>query len=81
MTDDGSPPGDRLAVTDPATWSVALGQVGFAFFLAICVAIHPGLVLKVNEGGMSNYGVHAKTAIPYTLALAMAAGLTARTAG
>ena len=80
MTDDGPPPGDRPTVNSLTTWYVALSQVGFAFFLAICVAIHPGLVLKVNEGGMSNYGVHVKTAVPYTLALAMAAGLTYRAA-
>ena len=76
MTDDGPPPGGRPTVNSLATWYVALSQVGFAFFLAICVAIHPGLVLKVNEGGMSNYGVHARTAVPYTLALGFAAGLT-----
>jgi hypothetical protein len=76
MTDDSTPPGERPSIVSPATWYVALSQVGFAFFLAICVAIHPGLVLKVNEGGMSNYGVHVKTAIPYTLALGMAAALT-----
>jgi hypothetical protein len=55
---------------------VALSQIAFAFFLAICVAIHPGLVLKVNEGGMSNYGVHIKTVVPYTLALGFATTLS-----
>jgi hypothetical protein len=59
-----------------ATRYVAWSQIGFASFLAICVALHPGLVLKSNEGGMSNYGVHAKTVVPYTLALVSAAGLT-----
>jgi hypothetical protein len=33
------------------------------------VALHPGFVLKRNEGGMSNYGVHVKTVAFYTLAL------------
>jgi hypothetical protein len=33
------------------------------------VALHPGFVLKRNEGGMSDYGSHIKTAVPYTLAL------------
>jgi hypothetical protein len=39
-----------------------------AVFSALCVALHPGLVLKRNEGGMSNYGIHIKTAVPYALA-------------
>ncbi len=74
---DGDPP-RRVgpAGTAHAVWYVALSQIAFAFFLAICVAIHPGLVIKVNEGGMSNYGVHAKTVVPYTLALGFASALT-----
>jgi hypothetical protein len=52
---------------------VALGQSGFAGGVAIAVALHPGFVLKANEGGISDYGVHLKTAIPYDLALACAA--------
>ena len=62
------------------TKDVALGQISFAAFIAICVALHPGLVLKSNEGGLSNYGVHAKTVVPYTLALALAAGFSLRAA-
>jgi hypothetical protein len=50
------------------SWVVG-GQVCFALFIVICVVIHPGFVLKRNEGGMSNYGVHLETALPYTLAL------------
>jgi hypothetical protein len=52
---------------------VALGQWGFAGGVAIAVALHPGFVLKANEGGISDYGVHLKTAIPYDLALVSAA--------
>jgi hypothetical protein len=52
---------------------VALGQWGFAGGVAIAVALHPGFVLKANEGGISDYGVHLKTAVPYDLALASAA--------
>jgi len=37
--------------------------------LALCVALHPGFVLKADEGGMSNYGIHSKTAAAYTLSL------------
>jgi hypothetical protein len=48
---------------------VVCGQVSFLLFIALCVTLHPGFVLKRDEGGMSNYGVHALTALPYTLAL------------
>ena len=58
-------PGRRAALS-----YVVVGEVAFLFFLGICVALHPGFVLKRDEGGMSNYGLHIKTAIPYTLALA-----------
>ncbi len=32
------------------------------------VALHPGFVLARHEGGISEYGVHVKTAVLYTLA-------------
>ena len=70
------PHGAMTAVTR----NVAIGQFGFALFIAICVALHPGIVLKANEGGLSNYGVHAKTVVPYTLALALAAGFSLQAA-
>jgi len=41
----------------------------FLFFTAVSVALHPGFVLQRDEGGMSNYGIHVKTALPYTVAL------------
>jgi hypothetical protein len=47
---------------------IVLGQVSFLVFLSISVALHPGFVLKVDEGGISNYGIHLKTAIPFSLA-------------
>ena len=59
---------------------MAYGQIGFALFIGVCVALHPGLVLKANEGGMSNYGIHAKTVAAYTLALGLPALLTYRAA-
>jgi hypothetical protein len=43
---------------------VTYGQLLLAFFLALCVALHPGFVLKSDEGGMSNYGIHLKTFAP-----------------
>jgi hypothetical protein len=52
---------------------IAYGQLSLAVFLAVCVALHPGYVLKADEGGMSNYGIHSKTAAAYTLALGLPA--------
>ena len=48
---------------------VERGQICFVVLIAVCVALHPGFVLKWNEGGMSDYGSHLETALPYTLAL------------
>jgi hypothetical protein len=48
---------------------VVRAEITFLFFTALSVALHPGFVLKRNEGGMSDYGSHIKTAVPYTLAL------------
>jgi hypothetical protein len=52
---------------------VALGQLCLFFFIAVSVALHPGFVLRANEGGVSNYGIHLKTALPYTLAFGLCA--------
>jgi hypothetical protein len=57
---------------------VALGQIGFAAGIALCVILSPHLVLHTNEGGISNFGVHAKTVVPYTVALLLPAVLTFR---
>jgi len=46
-------------------------QLSLLVFLGVCVVLHPGLVLKWNEAGLSNYGIHITTAIPYTLAFAL----------
>ncbi len=47
---------------------VVFGEVAFLFFMAMSVALHPGYVLARHEGGISEYGVHLKTAVLYTLA-------------
>jgi len=36
----------------------------------------PHFLLEPNEGGVSNYGVHARTVIPYTLAFGLCGVLT-----
>lgn len=59
---------------------IVIGQISFAIFIGVCVALHPGIVLKWNEGGVSNYGIHIKTAIPYTLALSLLALYSLRAA-
>jgi hypothetical protein len=59
---------------------VAASQVCFVVLLGVCVALKPGLVIKRNEGGVSNYGVHWKTVAPYSLAYAVDAALLARAA-
>ena len=41
--------------------------------LCVAVSLHPGFVLSRDEGGVSDYGVHAATVVPYTLALAIGA--------
>lgn len=63
-----------------ATSFVVLGQIAFWGFTFVCVALHPGFALRANEGGLSNYGVHLKTFIPYTLALAVTALFSLRAA-
>jgi hypothetical protein len=57
-----------------------LSQISLAAFSALCVAMHPGLVLKWNEGGFSNYGIHIKTVIPYSLAFGLCAFFAFRAA-
>lgn len=57
---------------------VARGQIALFVFTALCVALHPGLVLKRNEGGLSNYGIHIKTVVPYSLAFLGAAWFSLR---
>jgi hypothetical protein len=60
---------------------VLAGQVAFVGFLAVSVALHPGFVLKGDEGGISNYGVHLVTVLPYTLAFGTCAGCSLAAAG
>lgn len=59
---------------------VVFGEVAFLFFMGAGVALHPGYVLARHEGGISEYGVHVKTAVLYTLAWALLAGGNMRAA-
>jgi hypothetical protein len=56
------------------------GEAAFLLFTAVCIALHPSFVLKANEGGLSDYGVHIKTAIPYTLSLVLLVAFNLRAA-
>jgi hypothetical protein len=59
---------------------VVFGEVAFLFFMGVSVALHPGYVLARHEGGISEYGVHVKTAVLYTIAWAVLAGGNMRAA-
>lgn len=59
---------------------VRLSQWCLALFSVVCIALRPGLVLKWNEAGFSNYGIHIKTAIPYSIAFLGCAFFAARAA-
>ena len=47
----------------------------FAFTI-LCVLLIPHFLLERNEGGVSNYGLYAKTVVPYTLAFGLCGLLT-----
>lgn len=55
---------------------VVRAQWSLLVFLVAAIAIHPGLVLKWNEAGLSNYGIHAATVVPYSLALGLCAAFS-----
>src|ERR1700691_2171444 len=52
-----------------AVSNMVRGEVAFLIFTGVCIALHPGFVMNRNEGGLSDYGVHIKTVVPYTLSL------------
>lgn len=58
-----------------------LGATAFCALVAVCVAVDPRYATGHDEGGISNYGVHAATVVPYTAAFVLvAAGLWASAA-
>jgi hypothetical protein len=63
-----------------ATRWVILGEAAFLFFMGLSVLLHPGFVLAKREGGISEYGVHIKTALLYTAAWAVLAVANVRAA-
>jgi len=51
-----------------------ISQLGLFIALVICLILIPGYLFARNEGGMSNYGIHLKTIVPYSLGFIIAAG-------
>ncbi|MGA3150323.1 MAG: hypothetical protein ABSD10_01725 [Candidatus Saccharimonadales bacterium] len=47
---------------------LVLSQLSLFIFLGTCIALLPRFLFERNEGGVSNYGVHAATIVPYSLA-------------
>ena len=55
-------------MTNKAARYITLSQLSLFAFLAICTAIMPKFLTERDEGGLSNYGIHRATVVPYTLA-------------
>ena len=53
---------------------MTVGQWGLLILLSLAVSLHPEFVARWNEVGLSNYGVHLRTIVPYTLALGLGGG-------
>jgi len=54
-----------------------IGQICFFAFVGISIALHPGFVFKSNEGGISNYGIHVKTFVPFSLGFLLCSACSA----
>ncbi len=50
---------------------VQISQICLYGFLTVCTLLLPHFLFERNEGGVSNFGVHAVTAIPYSLAFGL----------
>jgi uncharacterized membrane protein len=65
----------RRDVRASFTRLVAMSQAAFFGLLFVCIALHPGYLFARNEGGVSNFGVHAATVVPFTGAFGLCAWL------
>jgi hypothetical protein len=54
------------AVPATLTRTVAMSQAAFFGLLLVCIGLHPGYLFARNEGGISNFGVHALTVAPFS---------------
>ena len=57
----------------PSLRFAVLSQLTLGVFLAVCVLLMPRFAFGAREGGVSNYGVHVATVIPYTVAFVSSA--------
>ena len=64
----------------PLVRRVVASQVVLFAFLGVCLAIEPTYLVRRDEGGLSNFGVHVATVVPYTLAFALCAVFVGRAA-
>jgi len=48
--------------------NLIIGQISFFVFIGVCTAIIPKFLFESNEGGISNFGVHNSTIVPFSLA-------------
>lgn len=55
-------------------------QLALVGFIGVCTLLMPHFLLEHNEGGVSNYGVNARTIVPYSLAFLLCAGLVLQAA-
>jgi hypothetical protein len=62
------------------TYYLVLSQLSLYLLLGVCVIIEPRFVLKQNEGGASNYGIHWATTLPYSLAFLLCSAFILRAA-
>ena len=60
--------------------SIVESQIALFSFLAVCIVIEPAYLFSRDEGGLSNFGVHGATVVPYTLAFLLSAMFVARAA-
>jgi hypothetical protein len=61
--------------------NVIASQVALFTGWGICVAVVPRFLLERNEGGVSNFGIHPDTVVPYSLALLLCSAFLLRAAG
>jgi len=50
-----------------------ISQLSLLLDLAICLILIPHYLFARNEGGMSNYGIHLRSVVPYSLSFLVAA--------
>ncbi len=47
---------------------LTLSQLCFFIFVILCISLMPDFLFSRDEGGISNFGVHRATILPFTLA-------------